>query len=174
MTRILAFDPGSTRSGWCLVVSNDARPVVVDFVAAGEVDSTSPEVCALLGELQPGVVAVEVLRGIAYPAKGAGIVGNLASASFAAGLIAGLATPVCDEAVVEMTAREWRGSVLGKPNASDQAIAVVVPRLVRGWPKRSNVHERDAGGLALAVAWRRASMSRAALRLVGTDDGAPF
>lgn len=151
---ILALDPGSTSSGWCLVEASRSRAINVRALAMGEVESTPNALRELLVERLPDVVAVEVLRGIAYPSKGAGIVGNLVSSSFAAGVIVGLARAF-ELAVVEMPAVQWRRAVLGKANASDREIAWTIPRLVDEWPKRSNAHERDAGGLAVGVAWTR-------------------
>lgn len=154
MTMILGFDPGSSDTGWCKVDSRGGagQPVTVTYYDSGTVPSSFEAVGGLLRS-RPDVVAIEKIKGFAFGAgKGPGVVAALIATSWVAGMIATLAW---SEAIpfVEMTALEWRRLVLGRPSASDQEIATVVPRLVHGWPARSNVHTRDAGGLALGVAW---------------------
>lgn len=53
-------------------------------------------------------------------------------------------------------AQDWRRHLLGNPQADGRQVAAGLARLVSGIPLRSNVHERDAAGAALAVArgWR--------------------
>ena len=158
MTAILAFDPGSAKSGWCKVAVTGVRPslVTLSYVESGEVLSTRDAVRSLIANSEADVVAIEMLAGIAYPVKGAGIVSALVASSNVAGMIAALAYAEGRQ-VAEMTATQWRRMVIGKGNASDKAIAQTIPRLVREWPKRSNVHERDAAGLAIATAWQMSS-----------------
>lgn len=160
--RVLSFDPGSTKSGWAeLDVADAFGPIVLRYVAAGEVPSTRDAVRDLIVNSEAEIVAVEKLAGIAYQTKGAGIVSALIASSNVAGMIAALAYAEGRQ-VVEMPAVEWRRMVCGKPNASDKIIKDVIPRLVRMWPRRSNCHERDAAGLAIAVAWREVGSVRKA------------
>lgn len=150
---VLAFDPGTHETGWCRVDVRGTRPnpITITLVDLGNVESSVEGVWPLLAGAD--VVAVEVLRGIAYPVKGAGIVGSLVSSSAVAGGIVWLARGGRFH-VVETTAREWRGVVMGRPQASDAEIGRVIPGLVRGWPRRSNSHARDAAGLAVGTAWK--------------------
>lgn len=153
--RILGFDPGSADTGWCeLDVRGGAgTPITPTYFDSGTVPSSFEGVGALL-RARPDVVAIEKISGYAFGAgKGPGVVAALIATSWVAGMIAALAHAE-GLAIVELSALEWRRVVLGKPSASDQLIADVLPRLVHAWPKRSNVHTRDAGGCALGVAWR--------------------
>ncbi len=52
-------------------------------------------------------------------------------------------------AVLEVTAGQWRGRLIGKASADDALIAMMIPRLILDWPARSNAHVRDAAGVAL-------------------------
>jgi Holliday junction resolvasome RuvABC endonuclease subunit len=51
----------------------------------------------------------------------------------------------------EMPAASARLRMLGHANASDAEIGSFVARTISGWPKRSNVHARDAAMVALAA-----------------------
>jgi Holliday junction resolvasome RuvABC endonuclease subunit len=150
---ILAFDPGTTSTGWAIVnATADGSRRRVTFRAAGAVPSEADAILALFGGVD--VVAVEKLKGFAYASKGgASIVDGLVASSRVAGLIVGLTAGRVP--CVEMTAHEWRKLVCGNGAATDAKIAATVPRLVEGFPKRSNVHVRDATGLAVAVGWTR-------------------
>lgn len=152
---ILAFDPGSTSTGWCAIDTRggEGLPITSTFLDKGEIPSTEGEISLLIRAQLPDVVAIEKLEGFAFGAgKGPGVVAALVASSRIAGLIRGVAWAE-GPATVEMTAREWRKLVLGQPSATDERIAKVIPTLVHGWPSRSNQHTRDAGGLALGVAW---------------------
>lgn len=161
MTIIVGLDPGTNNTGYCIIDTRTSPPnqVACTYLDGGNVASTSSSFTdffadrlrLLRTDLGNVTVAIEVLAGIAYAPKGGGIVASLIASSRIAGLIAGL---VYGRArIFEMTAREWRGHVLRKPQASDQEIARVIPGLVHGWPKRSSVHVRDAAGVAIACAW---------------------
>lgn len=153
---ITGFDPGSNKTGWC---SLDVRgggtvPVEATFFEAGIVASEPYELAELLRALKPEVVAIEKLEGFAFGGgKGPGVVSALVASSRVAGMLSGLAYAAQIEAV-EMTALVWRKLVIGNASAKDVQIADVVPARVHGWPKRSNAHTRDAGGVALATALR--------------------
>lgn len=152
---VVGLDPGTNSTGYCIIDTRGAspQPIACTYLDGGSVASTGASFTALFAErLDSDVtVAIEVLAGIAYAPKGGGIVASLIASSRIAGLIAGL---VYGRArIFEMTAREWRGHVLRKPQASDKEIARVIPGLVHGWPKRSSVHVRDAAGVAIACAW---------------------
>jgi Holliday junction resolvasome RuvABC endonuclease subunit len=153
---VLSFDPGTNETGWC---SLDVRggsgglPITATYRDAGKVQSTPGELGLLMRVQAPDVIGIERLEGFAFGAgKGPGVVAALVSSSRISGMITALAYAQ-RISTVEMTAREWRQLVLGNPSATDHRIADVVPRLIHGWPPRSNVHTRDAGGLGLGIAW---------------------
>lgn len=154
MTVILALDPGSSSSGWCAIDTRGGAgtPITATYLDSGTVPSSPGELALLVRAQAPDVVAVENLAGFAYGTKGPGVVAALLTSARAAGLIVAIAWAE-GRSVVEMTAREWRKLVLGNGSATDQRIAQVIPTLMHGWPARSNVHTRDAGGLAIGVAW---------------------
>ena len=155
---IVGFDPGSTRSGYGVidVGGTEAQPVMT-FLAMGDVESTGSAIDAFFARCDPfntaagKIVGVEKTEGVVYGLKGAGIVPNLISCARADATI-------CENArhrgvqVVELTAKRWRQCVCGKNNANDGEVKVCVSRLIRGLPTRSNVHERDALGVAIAIA----------------------
>lgn len=160
MSIVVGLDPGTNSTGYCIIDTRGSapQPIACTFLAGGSVESNGSALTGLFMSLRglgtdigDATVAIEILAGIAYAPKGGGIVASLIASSRIAGLIAGL---VYGRArIFEMTAREWRGHVLRKPQASDQEIARVIPGLVHGWPKRSSVHVRDAAGVAIACAW---------------------
>jgi Holliday junction resolvasome RuvABC endonuclease subunit len=155
VTVILAFDPGSNESGWCLVDTRGGAgsPITATYLDSGNLPSKPADVAHLLRVEKPDLVAVEDLRGFAYGSKGPGVVAALISSANRAGGIEWLSWAL-GIAIVEMTASHWRQIVLGNGSATDERIKTVIPRLIHGWPARSNVHTRDAGGLALGVAWK--------------------
>lgn len=161
---ITAFDPGTNESGWCTLDTRGGRgtPITTTFLDAGNIPSKPAEVARLLRGEKPDVVAVEDLRGFAYGSKGPGVVAALLASSNRAGGIEWLAWAL-GLALVEMTATQWRQLVLGNGSAKDDRIAQVVPKLIHGWPARSNAHMRDAGGLGLGVAWKLDGLAPAPL-----------
>jgi Holliday junction resolvasome RuvABC endonuclease subunit len=153
---LAAFDPGSTRTGWSrLYVHGGAgtgAPITCAFLDGGHVVNDLGVIGACIGNAE--LVAIERVRGVAYGPKGAGIVPHLIEASYACGGIAWLARSL-GRRVLELTARDWRGVVLNKPHASDAEVKEAIARLVRGLPKRTNAHVRDAVGVGLGAAWLR-------------------
>ena len=141
---ILALDPGPTSSGWCLLVTESGRPVVV---ATGEVASTSSALAALVDAAAPVRMAVEVVRGY--------LRGTFAAASlFATAHVAGRIEQMgvgrglgCSC----LTASEWRKALIGKGASSDAAIKswLAAYGFLPAWA--TNAHERDAAGLGLAA-----------------------
>jgi Holliday junction resolvasome RuvABC endonuclease subunit len=104
---------------------------------------------ALFAEHQPAVVAVEVPDGFVH-AKYRGPT-LLATARVAGGL-AWLAEGETLR-VIELPAAAWRQTLVGRPHAKDAVIKLAVERLVTGLPARTNVHVRDALGLAIVASW---------------------
>lgn len=155
MTTILGFDPGSHQSGYALI---DVRggigmPITATFIGGGVVVSTETPVRELLASMNPNVVAVEWVQGISYGAKGGGVVPHLIASAAVAGGIEWVALGRGIR-TVRLPARDWRRTLFALPHASDKDIAHRLPGLfAAGWPKKSNVHQRDAAGCALACAW---------------------
>lgn len=60
---------------------------------------------------------------------------------------------------------EWSRAIV-KHRATDNDVAKVVTAAIKGWPKRSNAHHRDGGGIALfgANRWRVNPPSKEAIR----------
>ncbi len=154
---LVGLDPGSAKSGWCRV--SVAPPTLtgarqVTFLDAGTVESAPDHILALLTRVD--AVAVEKVEGYAFggTGKGGGVVAALIESS---GVGRGISWLAHSKAIpcVEMSALEWRKTVLGQPSATDATIKRVIPSLIRGFPKTSNVHVRDAAGVALGTVWAR-------------------
>lgn len=170
---ILAFDPGSNETGFAVVDTRGGggTPITVTYLDSGNIASKPAEFSRLIRSEKPDIVAVENLAGFAYATKGPGIVAALISSAHAAGLVCAIAWAEGVE-LVEMTATQWRKIVLGNGSATDERIADVVPKLIHGWPKRSNKHTRDAAGLAVGVSWVR--NGKAPTRAFGDFTKTPF
>jgi hypothetical protein len=65
----------------------------------------------------------------------------------------------CGFDVLEVSAAQWRRSLLGAGRATDRVIAQRLPLIVNDMPKRTNAHVRDAVGVA-AYADRWAKVNR--------------
>jgi Holliday junction resolvasome RuvABC endonuclease subunit len=157
---VVGFDPGGERSGWAaLEISGSAAQPRAAFLGTGDVESTGPALdvffasCAPLARYPGRVVAVERTKGKAYSDKGAGVVPHLIECARADSMI-------CENArvrglrVVQLPAVEWRRHVCGRHDPDDALVKVTILRFVAGWPSRSNPHNRDAAGVALAAAMK--------------------
>ena len=164
---IVGFDPGGSTSGWAVlsVGGHPAQPVA-EFLAKGAVASDGPSLDAFFASCDPfnvaagRLVAVEKNEGIAFGSKGAGIVPHLIACARADGLI-------CENArahgvhVVSLPRRRMAQHVCRDKSAPDRVVKAAIHLYVRGWPAKSNVHERDAAGVALAAVVARARGRRA-------------
>jgi hypothetical protein len=158
------IDPGET-IGWCDIERESAGVFVFiggGTCAASDVQRSGPTPGGSIGaldvltietpkELHPGSVRV------AGPAKIVQTARDLISTAKIAERIA------CGAAargvrIVEPTAGEVRKAFgirigaqrrRGEEEDADQQIAALIPLAIRGWPKRSNRHVRDAGLSAL-------------------------
>jgi Holliday junction resolvasome RuvABC endonuclease subunit len=155
---VLAFDPGSTWSGYGVLRVEGSRACPETFFAeCGEIESTGEAadvfLDAFLARWQ-GIeitAAVEWTRGVAFETK-KGIVPSLIECAQAdATLRENLRRRPMT--LVRLTALTWRKHVCRNPSAPDPVVAAWLPRFVRNLPAVTNVHERDALGLAVAVAW---------------------
>lgn len=158
--RILGFDPGPEMCGYAMLRSTGdrSRPM---FVCGGTVKSRGTDLAALIGGeataaggVEPFVVAIEVVRGYAYePARSSALHATAQIAGMIQGLCHGLSV-ACES----MSGAEWRKHMVGKGNADDALVKAAVRTLVDGLPDRTNVHLRDAAGVAFVVLQRRQSM----------------
>ena len=150
---VLGIDPGPETHGWALLDMSGPRPKWIDASK-----STSDGMRIVIPQTAPDLVAVEVPsrvlpfgKPVAQRARGA----QLAATSLQAGRILGACDGLGYEAV-QIDAATWR-KVLGA--RTDATIKTAIARLVEGCPKRSNVHERDAAGVAIG-AYRRWMLER--------------
>lgn len=165
MMLVFGADTGKA-TGACLLDCSGQRPRLVDKCAVeedlvGVLDVrffTGPHVISVVGIETPSQVFT---HGRAKGDMGAriGIERALLVAREATGVVKTVAALRAPSAVIhEGQAHEVRRAVLGalpkKREDIDRYVAQMVPRLIDGWPARSNDHERDAAVAAL-WAWRR-------------------
>lgn len=154
---IVGFDPGSKRSAYGVIeVAGTAAQPRFSFLATGDIESTGPAAdeffarCAPLHAAAGRIVAVEVVQGVIYGKKGAGIAPDLFECKGADAML-------CENVrwrgidLVRLPAVRWRKAVADDAHATDAKIKIAVTRFLRGMPKQSNPHNRDALGVAIAV-----------------------
>ena len=154
----MGFDPGSTRSGYGVIgAGGTAAQPTFSFLGCGDVESSGPALDAFFARCEPfqvaagKTVAVEVTQGRIYGDKGAGIAPDLLACARADALI-------CENVrwrgvdLVTLPAVRWRKAVAGNGHASDRILKIAIGRLLRGMPARTNVHNRDGLGVAIAAA----------------------
>jgi Holliday junction resolvasome RuvABC endonuclease subunit len=154
--QLLALDPGPSFTGWASVSLDGPR---VTFAAGGKIESVPGEIGQLFLEHAPDVVAIESPSGFIFGKSQGEIQGRakqLMATAKVAGVLEGLAI-ARRVRVVTCTCAEWRKLTCGKAAATDHDVEDLVTRTVLGMPKRTNVHVRDALGLAIAAAWMLAS-----------------
>lgn len=140
---VLAFDPGTKKSGWCLLERVGRR---IAFRGCGEVASGRVEVEAFIGAWPTvHLVAVETPDGYVHEhQRGAHL---LETRGVAERMV--MAARALGKPVVELSAQRWRRMLglggFGTPG--DTAVKGALRVLVADFPKRSNVHVRDAMGL---------------------------
>ena len=159
---VLGIDPGTRSMGWSLLLSAPRQrgyKPCAEYLAKGTIAATEQAVEDLvralerLSERKVDRLVLEEVSGTLFPHKGTkhglAAAGNLfATAKVGARVEAHMRAKGL--AVATMPARRSRSLVGGKANASDATIKRAVLFLVKGWPKLSNVHERDAAVVALA------------------------
>lgn len=142
---VLGIDPGSRRNGWALLdFSIRTAPIWFDggtFADAGEFFGE------LLG-LGHVVALVVVERAVALhnPAANVQAMGTAWAGGVAYGVALGLGLNVRAIGVTQ-----WRRAFVGRFERGakvDMQIDAVLRRTVRGLPPRTNVHMRDAAGVA--------------------------
>lgn len=165
--RARGIDPGDT-IGWCDIERESAG--VFRYVASGTWEAERFAPCTRGGGIPDldGVQAVcvetpgemhpnEVRAQLAHPATLVQTIRNLLETAALAERLAAEADGMCRR-VLQPTAAEVRralGVKLGAQRGrgpkltADQQIAHIIPLAIRGWPKRSNPHVRDAAAAAL-------------------------
>lgn len=164
---ILGVDVGKA-TGLCLLDMGGARPRLLDACAVRDDLAVVLDVrffargVALVGIETPTQV---FHHGRAKKGMGAriGIERALLAATPMVGVVRAVAALRAPAALLfEGQAHEVRRAVLGKlpKDGIDAFVGKMVPRLVEGWPARSNNHVRDAAVVAL-YAWHRGRMAPA-------------
>lgn len=147
---VLGIDPGSRAHGWAVLVVGPHSARYLDgghreCSAADLVRRTIRVECR--GPLD--LVAVEVPAVLHHLPAVRQVLLTAVSAGAALG-----AADCFDRLNVRVNPADWRRDVCGHGSARDSTVKDAIDRLVTGWPKRSNVHIRDAAGVALHAAWR--------------------
>jgi Holliday junction resolvasome RuvABC endonuclease subunit len=170
----LGFDLGSRESSWGLVEAKGVgQSCSITFLAKGTCDSTEAGFTKLFDSLSypPDVIGIEALTpedepksGYAFGATsqrggGQSVVRHLMLTNRVNGELVVLARRRAR--VVEFTAGKVRGMVVGKHNAKNPLVEEGVKRYVRGLPRQTSNHVRDALLLCVAVAWKVTSERKA-------------
>lgn len=164
----VAFDPGSGKAGsaWGAVVDDGSKTV---YVAHGAVPYQAPpnEVLGVVRATAlmlrhdrpaPTGMVLGVESAVGYLSSKARVKAVLDVAHEAGRLHGILSTTTGGWEVMVLPAnapgdgRSWRGMLTGMARAGDADVAAMLRLQVRGMPTRTNVHARDALGLAVVVA----------------------
>jgi hypothetical protein len=99
------------------------------------------------GKLKPGAAAARMVQTVRNLLETRALAERIACSLVGAGarVVEPTAAKVRHEIGVRLGAQRGRGPKL----TVDQQIAHIIPLAIRGWPKRSNPHLRDAGAAAL-------------------------
>lgn len=154
--KILGIDPGPAESGWMTIWQ---RAKGLQFANSGNVDSKRRAFTELLDVEKPDVIAIERPKWQDHGRNAVAtraIASNLIETNYVVARFAEIAVARGIK-LLEIPAQTWRLGLLRSRSPSDAQIKRVVVALVLGLPTRTNAHERDAGGVAIA-----------ALRVVGT------
>lgn len=144
--KLLAVDPGPSSCGWAHVRMVDGRAHYID---GGKFDSTRTYFVNVLEGWATDVVAIEMPEGFIHePFRGPPL---LQTARVAGGI-----EWECDRRglrTITLSATSWRKTLCGGARPGDGVIADVVRANVAGLPALTNVHVRDALGLAIVAGW---------------------
>ncbi len=160
---VLGIDPGPRDSGWMLILveQDSPRELRILHVRSGQVGSTRNNFALLISLCDSAdsgkrlYVAIErpIWQDHGHDPKATrAVAANLIETSRIASRVAELAWDALGHPVIELPAQTWRNGLLGQRGAPDALIKQAIERLVHGLPKRTNTHERDAGGVAVAAA----------------------
>jgi Holliday junction resolvasome RuvABC endonuclease subunit len=154
---VLGIDPGSVNLGWAALSLDGARR---EHLASGSytIDArdgrTVRDVVGALRAFAAGVGAVGLIavERVEQVNARAGFGSTMASAlCLAHGVGQRLAQAFEDDRyhVAEFTAETWHRHFTAARAIDGQAVAAIIANQLRGWPKRSNAHARDAACIAL-------------------------
>ena len=136
----------------------------------GEARAVLQELAAHPAAMSGVIVSVErVIKAVERDRFGGSMATGLTNGNWMGGEIAGIARWIFGAgAVVTRSEAEWRNTVIGAHDVGrglteDQQLGILIPRLIDGWPPKSNPHERDAAGLALDGAARAAAIIRSGM-----------
>lgn len=148
---VLGVDPGAS-TGWAMLAcERGSRPVWLQGgTMRGDIET---EFSLLMRDLRADVLAVETPAGGIYGlARAEALLASAVLAGWLRGFAEGRDDGPAD--VCRLSATDWRRTVVGRPNATDQQIARTIAMIVDGLPRRTNAHVRDAVGVAIGAASR--------------------
>lgn len=153
---VIGFDPGVRAHGWSLIdVTIPTAPIWFAHGHTARFESVFDYLEASGLAQYVRLVAVERAPAVAFAEANV----HAMATAWAGGMIFGFAR-ARGYAVHSMTPNEWRHALVGSYKRGENIDAKVKAALltfVRHYPRRSNVHQRDAGGVAVVAArdWRR-------------------
>ena len=148
----LGLDPGPTRNGWALLdFTIPKSPVWFDH---GVTEDVNLLCTALARKWSIDLVAIEQARALHNPLANV----QAMATAWAGGEAAGIFKRAGFE-VVALGVDFWRMAFVGhsrKGDNVDHKVEIALRQFVRGMPERTNVHVRDAAGVACVGArdWR--------------------
>jgi Holliday junction resolvasome RuvABC endonuclease subunit len=156
MNRVLGFDPGTAKHGYCLIdVTIRTAPI---WVEGGHSEEPFLLLDAYRDTNMPLVVVEEPRGALHVPSGNIGEMQAraqcLIATSWLGGEIYGYAR-ARGFPCLKVGQQEWRNALIGRPRpgeTSDHRVDAELRRIVRQMPKRSSVHARDAGGIAIVGA----------------------
>ncbi len=142
-TRILGIDPGTKSHGYAILECTGRR---CSWVEAGEIEATYVAAVNLMLRAELAILIIE--QPVSIGVAGVAANGPLLMTAWQGGALTYLARSFGMH-VKEVYAREWRRALTGSVSPSDATIKAALSRtLLGGIPERSNMHERDAAGVA--------------------------
>lgn len=146
MTKVLAVDPGPSKSGAAVVELVGGWPMVL---RAGHIERWELEMWLAQAAADRAFLAVEEIHGYAFEASR---VAQLVETARVEGFIAGRWTLGSQRPPLCTAAGDWRQRLCGTRTPSDDQIRIVVEALARGIPRvgcRERSHVLDAVGLGI-------------------------
>ncbi len=145
IARVLGVDPGPTHTGFALLdFSIPSSPV---WFMGGTCDDVETVFDTLEGgNARPDLMCIERPRALHDPMANVQVMAT----AWAGGIVVGLARGR-GFTVQEVGQNEWRQALVGHSKRGDNVdhkVEAALRLLVRQMPKRTNVHARDAAGVA--------------------------
>jgi len=143
---VLGIDPGPSKSGWALLDFSIASAPVWFGGGIGENIGVILHTIGCQIGAPIDLVCVERPKALHNPMANVPVI----ETAWAGGFIAGH-VDARGWRVQEVGPHQWRVALVGQPRAGedvDHKVAAFLKRFVRQFPGRSNVHMRDAAGVA--------------------------